>query len=160
MNEITLIGRLSGHLSYYCTERGQDLLRFRLATDRLPMDNRVVYAAVGKELDELQEMAGGVAGFHTPLETAFAGNPPRTHAGAPRYRRSRRGRAGTPPQADATHACEAWGPAALDLHEHLHAADRLLVRGELTYRHYQTPGGELIRRSVVLVKSYGYLGTR
>ena len=52
----------------------------------------------------------------------------------------------TPP----VHECEAWGPAALDLHEHLLAGSRLLVRGTLDYR---SSG-----RAYVRVRGYTYLG--
>ena len=56
------------------------------------------------------------------------------------------------------HHCTAWGPAALDLHRHLNAGDRLLVRGELRYRSRKIRSGGVMRVPEVHVKGYSYLG--
>lgn len=58
----------------------------------------------------------------------------------------------------AIHHCRAWGPAALDLHQHLEPGDRLLVRGELLYRQRKLSTGKLINVPVIQIKSYSYLG--
>lgn len=62
--------------------------------------------------------------------------------------------------ADATcnHHCQAWGPAALDLHTHLRAGNRLLVRGELRYRARSLPDGTAYNIPVIHVTGYSYLG--
>lgn len=56
------------------------------------------------------------------------------------------------------HYCTAWGPAALDLHRHLHPGDRILVRGELHYRKRTLRQGGTLRVPVIHVKGYSYLG--
>lgn len=56
------------------------------------------------------------------------------------------------------HHCIAWGPAALDLHTHLHPGDRLLIRGELRYRLQRNRWGGVLRVPEVYVKAYSYLG--
>jgi len=56
------------------------------------------------------------------------------------------------------HHCRAWGPAALDLHEHLKVGDRLLVRGELRYRRRRVGGEEQVNVPVIHIHSYTYLG--
>ena len=56
------------------------------------------------------------------------------------------------------HHCTAWGPAALDLHQHLHPGDRLLVRGELRYRSRTLRQGGTLRVPVIYVRGYSYLG--
>ena len=56
------------------------------------------------------------------------------------------------------HHCIAWGPAALDLHEHLKIGERIMIRGELHYRTHRNRKGELQRFAEVYVKSYTYLG--
>ncbi len=56
------------------------------------------------------------------------------------------------------HFCTAWGPAALDLHQHLRAGDRLLVRGELRYRERPAGTAGHYRVPVVHVSGYTYLG--
>lgn len=55
------------------------------------------------------------------------------------------------------HHCQAWGPAALDLHEHLTEGERLLVRGELRYR-LRTDGVGATQVPYIHVKAYSYLG--
>ena len=56
------------------------------------------------------------------------------------------------------HHCRAWGPAALDLHEHLKVGDRLLVRGELQYRQRRFGGEQRVNIPVIHIHSYSYLG--
>jgi len=56
------------------------------------------------------------------------------------------------------HHCTAWGPAALDLHEHLHPGDRLLIRGELRYRRRTNRLGGTLRVPEIYVRGYSYLG--
>lgn len=56
------------------------------------------------------------------------------------------------------HHCRAWGPAALDLHQHLRPGDRLILRGELLYRQRRLAGGELVNVPVIEIQSYSYLG--
>jgi len=56
------------------------------------------------------------------------------------------------------HHCIAWGPAALDLHQHLRVGDRLLVRGELRYRSRRLRSGGMVRVPEIYVKGYTYLG--
>lgn len=65
---------------------------------------------------------------------------------------------GSEVSAHESHHCSAWGPAAIDLHEHLNAGDRLLVRGELRYRSRKIRSGGVMRVPVVHVKGYSYLG--
>lgn len=59
---------------------------------------------------------------------------------------------------EAAHHCTAWGPAALDLHRHLQAGDRLLVSGELRYRQRRDRRGGTLRVPEIYVKGYTYLG--
>lgn len=61
-------------------------------------------------------------------------------------------------EAEAAHHCIAWGPAALDLHQHLNPGDRLLVRGELRYRTRRDRRGGGVRIPEIHVKGYSYLG--
>ncbi|WP_020568061.1 single-stranded DNA-binding protein [Neolewinella persica] len=56
------------------------------------------------------------------------------------------------------HHCTAWGPAALDLHQHLNVGDRLLINGELRYRQRRTRQGGTLRMPVIYVRGYTYLG--
>lgn len=56
------------------------------------------------------------------------------------------------------HHCTAWGPAALDLHEHLNSGDRLLIRGELRYRRRTNRQGGTLRMPEIYVRGYSYLG--
>jgi single-stranded DNA-binding protein len=56
------------------------------------------------------------------------------------------------------HHCTAWGPAALDLHQHLNVGDRLLINGELRYRRRRTRQGGTLRVPVIYVRGYSYLG--
>ena len=56
------------------------------------------------------------------------------------------------------HHCIAWGPAALDLHKHLHRGDRLLVRGELLYRQHNWQRGKTYRVPEIHIREYSYLG--
>ena len=56
------------------------------------------------------------------------------------------------------HHCTAWGPAALDLHEHLRQGDRILIRGELLYRRRKDRRGSLLRMPEIYVRGYTYLG--
>lgn len=56
------------------------------------------------------------------------------------------------------HHCQAWGPAALDIHTHLKPGDRILVRGELHYRNHRNRRGEVQRFAEVHVRGYTYLG--
>jgi len=56
------------------------------------------------------------------------------------------------------HHCTAWGAAALDLHEHLHSGDRLLIRGELRYRRRTNRLGGTLRVPEIYVRGYSYLG--
>ena len=58
----------------------------------------------------------------------------------------------------AAHHCTAWGPAALDLHEHLIPGDRLMVRGELRYRTRKDRRGGVVRLPEIYVRGYSYLG--
>jgi single-stranded DNA-binding protein len=62
-----------------------------------------------------------------------------------------------PDQMEAHH-CTAWGPAALDLHQHLKVGDRLLIKGELRYRQRRTRQGGTLRVPVIYVRGYTYLG--
>jgi len=57
-----------------------------------------------------------------------------------------------------SHHCQAWGPAALDLHTHLRTGNRLLVRGELRYRSRLLPDGTSYNVPVIHVLGYSYLG--
>ena len=57
------------------------------------------------------------------------------------------------------HHCLAWGPAALDLHEHLKHGDRIMVRGELQYRQRKGRGEEPINVPFIQIRSYSYLGS-
>lgn len=61
-------------------------------------------------------------------------------------------------QVSVVHHCQAWGPAALDLHEHLTVGERLLIRGELRYRERKNQLGGEFRLAVIHVKEYTYLG--
>ena len=56
------------------------------------------------------------------------------------------------------HHCQAWGPAALDLHEHLTEGERVLVRGELRYRERSLEGIGTVQVPYVYVRGYSYLG--
>lgn len=56
------------------------------------------------------------------------------------------------------HHCQAWGPAALDLHKHLTEGEQLLVRGELRYRERQGIRGGVQQVPFIYVKEYTYLG--
>ena len=58
----------------------------------------------------------------------------------------------------AEHFCHAWGPAALDLHTHLRPGDRLLVRGELSYRTHRSRTGGVQRIPEIRITAYTYLG--
>lgn len=60
--------------------------------------------------------------------------------------------------ASSAHHCIAWGPAALDLHKHLHRGDRLLVRGELRYRVHKWQRGKTYRVPEIHIREYSYLG--
>lgn len=62
------------------------------------------------------------------------------------------------PNKTEAHHCTAWGPAALDLHQHLKVGDRLLVNGELRYRRRRTRQGGTLRVPVIYVRGYSYLG--
>lgn len=57
------------------------------------------------------------------------------------------------------HHCLAWGPAALDLHEHLKQGDRIMVRGELQYRQQRGRGEGIINVPFIRIRSYSYLGS-
>ena len=56
------------------------------------------------------------------------------------------------------HHCVAWGPAALDLKQHLKVGDRLMIQGELHYRTHRNRRGELKRFAEVYVRGFSYLG--
>jgi single-stranded DNA-binding protein len=56
------------------------------------------------------------------------------------------------------HHCQAWGPAALDLHKHLNAGDRIMIQGELRYRQRDLGKGGVVGVPVIRVKGYSYLG--
>ena len=56
------------------------------------------------------------------------------------------------------HFCHAWGPAALDLHTHLRPGDRLLIRGELSYRTHRHRTAGVRRIPDIRVTGYTYLG--
>jgi single-stranded DNA-binding protein len=60
--------------------------------------------------------------------------------------------------AEAIHYCLSWGPAALDLHEHLQPGDRLMIEGVLQYRWKKGPSGKKLRVAEIVVKGYTYLG--
>lgn len=64
----------------------------------------------------------------------------------------------TSKDAPVIHHCQAWGPAALDLHQHLEAGERLQVRGELRYRERNSRRGGVVRIPVIHVREYSYLG--
>lgn len=64
----------------------------------------------------------------------------------------------TMPSAATAHHCIAWGPAALDLHKHLHRGDRLLVRGALLYRLHKWQRGKSYRVPEIHIREYSYLG--
>lgn len=58
------------------------------------------------------------------------------------------------------HHCQAWGPAAIDLHTNLKPGDRVMIRGELQYRNHRNRRGELQRFAEIHVRGYTYLGTQ
>lgn len=60
--------------------------------------------------------------------------------------------------APVVHHCQAWGPAALDLHTHLTTGESLQVRGELRYRKRKIDQGREERIPVIHVRAYSYLG--
>lgn len=53
------------------------------------------------------------------------------------------------------HHCLAWGPAALNLHQHLAVGDALLLRGKLCYRKLRLSG---VSRPFVKIVAFSYLG--
>ncbi len=107
MNEVLLLGSVSGEAVYYCDQWARDLLRFRLRT----------------EPSSAARMHGRRAGFQH-------------------------------------HHCIAWGPAALDLAQHLRPGSVVQLRGELIARKLRTEDGRLTRQCEVHVRSYTYLGDR
>ncbi len=56
------------------------------------------------------------------------------------------------------HHCRAWGPAALDLHQHLSVGDQLLIRGELKYRPRKLKAEQIFMVPAIEIKRYTYLG--
>ena len=60
-------------------------------------------------------------------------------------------------RADTLHHCEAWGPAALDLHTHLRSGDTLCLIASLTYRG-RGRDREYRRVPRLTVRAYTYLG--
>ncbi len=58
-----------------------------------------------------------------------------------------------------SHHCIAWGPAALQLHEHLRPGDRLMVGGELRYRQRKDAAGRTSVRTEIHVLGFTFLDT-
>ena len=87
MNNLQLIGTVTGNVAYFCTNEGRDLTRFQLTTDAT------------------------------------------------------------------LHHCEAWGPAALDLHASLRVGETVCIEGPLRHR-VRRSGAE---RPTVTVRGYTYL---
>ena len=174
MNEVTLMGTLTSPPVYHCTEHGQDLLRFQLTTESLPTHERRSlpiedtisdpfpteptlptsgsrHASV-RRFDRTPRTVRRTAHFTRPIgSTSSASRPaapyPTSDSSEPRQLTTTQ-----------LHHCRSWGPAALDLHAHLKVGDRLLIRGELTYRYRRLRSGETVRVTEITVRGYTYLG--